>query len=316
MIVHDGKSLKECPHVNESETRETMTSDTAIIPDSQVTGNQPNQLKNFPCRRSSLSLPRRPSTLSSTCRLDGGVLVRVDGSNDWNDQNNELQADHFRSPSAMSIISTESIHLEKSHRRKNHEKHHRSSTQDATGRSGDQKEERENSGHKKRGKNRHYLAPPSGENKHSRRHSMQVASQQAPVKMNKRKCSYPETEVHRADRRSSGSSSGHSRRSSRTEDLGRRSSRVPRRSNKSLENEMHEDVQVEERTERRTIIIYIICSVSLFILITSVVLVAVTLSLSPTIDQLGKKKFFKCLECLVVVTKFISRSTQTYSLST
>ncbi|XP_076322700.1 uncharacterized protein LOC143231854 [Tachypleus tridentatus] len=67
----------------------------------------------------------------------------------------------------------------------------------------------------------------------------------------------------------------------------RRHSRTPRRSldERKVKEEEHEPV-----SRRRRIIVGIICSAFLFILITSIGLVAVTLSLSPKIDQLVRKE--------------------------
>ncbi|XP_022258705.1 protein SON-like isoform X1 [Limulus polyphemus] len=67
----------------------------------------------------------------------------------------------------------------------------------------------------------------------------------------------------------------------------RRHSRTPRRSldERKVKEEEHEPV-----SRRRRIIIGIICSVFFFILITSIGLVAATLSLSPRIDQLVRKE--------------------------
>lgn len=75
----------------------------------------------------------------------------------------------------------------------------------------------------------------------------------------------------------------------------RRSSRVPSPIMKELEDEMDERAELELGgipAKHRRIIIMIIGSVSIFILVMSVVLIAVSLTLSPTIDDLGKSCCF------------------------
>ncbi|XP_022249505.1 uncharacterized protein C2orf16-like [Limulus polyphemus] len=275
MAVQDGERSK----LGESESPKPLNADVVSI---HVTEHIETNSENL-SEHSSLSLPRRSSYEYSASRLDEGVVVRVASSVEWKEGNS---GNPSRSSSVLSIASSHNSHGEKTHRRQNHASRRKSSSLYV----GEGTEGYENSGHKSRNRSRHYLAPPAGGSGHSRRHSMEVSSQHTAIKK-KRKSSYPENEVRRADRRSSGSNCGPSCRSSRSEEQARRSSRVSRRPTKSSEKDHHkEDVELENGIRRRRMIIIVICSVSIFILLTSVILVAVTLSLSPTIDKLVRKE--------------------------
>ncbi|XP_022245343.1 uncharacterized protein LOC111086504 isoform X2 [Limulus polyphemus] len=277
MRMQDGESRKHCPRLSETELSSTLTPDVVVIHVTEHEGEKSGFRKSFSVGQSSLGLS---SPAISASRMNDGVVVRVEGCGEREDH---PHSSSFYSPSNLSLVSLHGSPGEKTLRRKKRAERCKSPSLDVGERNVDGKECHESSGHKSRSRSSHFLAPLSDGNDHGRRYSVKVPNQQIPVKRDKRKNSYSENEVPRTDRRSSSSS----RRSSRVEDLARRSSRVPSKSTKNFEDEQDkENIQLEEGTRRRKMVIIVICSVSLFILITSVVLVAVTLSLSPTIDQL------------------------------
>ncbi|XP_076309340.1 uncharacterized protein LOC143224856 isoform X2 [Tachypleus tridentatus] len=216
--------------------------------------------------------------MTSASRVNDGMVVRVEGLDEREDY------PHSSSFSNLSLVSLPCSPGGKK-TRNNRAERCKTPNSEVGERKDDKRECHGSSGHKSRSKSSHLLPLSSDGDDHGRRDSIQVPSRQIPPKKDKRKNSYPE--VLRADRKAYSSS----RRSSRVEDLSRRSSRVPSKTTNTLEHEHDEEnVQLWEGRRRRKVVIIVICSVSLFILITSVVLVTATLSLSSTIDQLVRKE--------------------------
>ncbi|XP_076366110.1 uncharacterized protein LOC143255009 [Tachypleus tridentatus] len=276
MAAQDSEIAKLCPRLGESEYPKPLNTDLIAI---HVTEHAETNSENL-SERPSLNLLRWSSYEHSTSGLDEGVVVRVASSIEWKEGKSELQTNPSRSPSVLSVASSHNSHGETPHRRQNHTSRRKSYVG----------EEQENSGHKSRIRSQQFLTPPDDSRCHGRRHSMETSSHQTAVKKT-RKGSYPENEVRRVDRRSIDISYGPSCRISRSEGQARRSSQVTRRSTKKTEEEHYkEDVGQENGILRRRLVIILICSVSIFILLTSVILVAVTLSLSPTIDKLVRKE--------------------------
>ncbi|XP_076311548.1 uncharacterized protein LOC143225643 [Tachypleus tridentatus] len=277
MVVQDGKIRNHSSGLSKNELQGTLPTQDSQVPEEQLR-------KTLSDGQSSLHLPKRSSSVTSILRLDDGVVIRVDSAEDWSDH---LQTEHSPSPSVLSIISTESDRGKKSHRRKDNARYSRPSRQKTSGRTGERKERYEGGGNRSHWGSQPYIIPPFTSNNYNSQDSLQESSNlDLPFGMEKRKISDTDSDV--VDHKRSGSRSGKNRHTSRS---GHRSSRIQRRYDKTREEDGHiKDERLEEGTRRRRIIIMVICSVSLFILVTSVALVAATLSLSPTIDQLVRKE--------------------------